>query len=436
MSSMRATQTDIASRQQIYGRLRMFATVLLVLAFVFWGTFRYESLDLTQAAENLVNDPIRTTLEVLLNPASLRYYILPLAAIIAIFLWAASYVRDIYALPKLRLGFRYVFSSVTGIKYPKLVIDGGEKKIKKGEVNLLDQIGGPGYLYIHQGNAVMFRKLRRPSNITLRETYFLEPFETIGQITSLDEQQGSRDNVKALTRDGIQVTIKDIHFRYRLYTESQAGRPKRRTLRDPYPFDQKALENMAYNLSVDENGLESWKTAVARAIVGGITDFVNSHEIDYLTAPRGADQDPRRELHNALFSGQTRNSLRNLGAELIYVDMGHFAIDEDLIDDQRTETVAAEWLGSAQVTRAYGEAKRAMYQEIGRAEANAELLIAIADSLQSAELGDDPAGNLRRIFLARTAQLLEIIAESSKNELDANKETKAPETKGLEAGKA
>ena len=422
MSSMRATQTDIASRQQIYGRLRIFGTAFLVLALVFWGTFRFESWDLTLAAESLVKDPIRTILSVLLNSHSLRYYITPAAAIIGVFIWAAFYVKDIYALPQLRLGLKYVIASMTASGYPGLTIDGGEKKIKKGQVNLFDAIGGPGYVFIHPGNAVLFRKLRRPSNITLRETYYLEPFETIGQIASLDEQQGDRDGVRALTRDGIRVTIKDIHFRYRLFPELESGRPKRRTLQDPYPFDQKALWNMAYNLSVDEDGLEAWKTAVARAIVGGITDYINAHEIDYLTAPREASQDPRRELRHSLFNGPTRFGLRNLGAELIYVDVGHFAIEEELVDEQRTETWAAEWLGNAQVVRAYGEAKRSVYQELGRAEAQAELLIGISDSLQSTDLGSDPAGNLRKILLARTAQILEVMAESSKKELEAGKE--------------
>jgi hypothetical protein len=419
MNNMRATQTDVASQQQVFGRLRVYGTVVLLLITVFWGTFRYESWDLTQASANLVNDPIRTILAVIFNGATLRYYIMPIAAIIFVFLWAAAYVKDIFALPMLRLGLQYVRSSVSGSDYPGLVIDGGEKKIPKGQVNLLDAIGGPGYVFIHPGNAVLFRNLRRPSNITIRETYFLEPFETVGQIASLDEQQGSRDGIKALSRDGIQVTVKDIHYRYRLFPELESGRPKRRTMKDPYPFDQRALWNMAYNLSVEEQGLEAWKTAVGRAIVGGITEFINAHEIDYLTAPREADQDPRRELRHSLFNGPTKTSLRNLGADLIYVDMGHFAIDEELVDEQRTETWAAEWEGNAQVVRAYGEAKRSAYMELGRAEAQAELLIGISNALESVDLGDHPAEAIRRLLLANTAKLIEGMAEASKRELES-----------------
>jgi hypothetical protein len=421
MRSLRSTQTDIASSQQVFGRLRVYGTVFLVVGLVFWATFRFESQDLTLAAENLLKDPIRSIIAVLLSVASLRYYIAPVAGIIGVFLWAAAYVRDIYALPKMRLGFQYVVASVTGRNYPGLTIDGGEKKIGKGQTNLLDAIGGPGYVFIHPGNAVLFRKLRAPSNVTLRETYFLEPFETIGQIASLDEQQGDRNGVKALTRDGIRVTINDIHFRYRLFTELSGGRPKPRTMKDPYPFDERALRNMAYNLSVDENGLESWKTAVARAIVGGITDYINAHNIDALTAPRSAGEDPRKELRQSLFNGPTRSALRNLGAELIYVDMGHFAIDEGLVDEQRTETLAADWLGNASVVKAFGEARASAYQELGRAEAQAELLIGITNALEQADLGDNPPEAIRRILLVQTAQLLETLADAKKKSGEAPK---------------
>ena len=74
------------------------------------------------------------------------------------------------------------------------------------------------------------------------------------------------------------------------------------------------------------------------------------------------------------------------------------------------------------MVRAYGEAKRSVYQELGRAEAQAELLIGISDALQNVDLGTDPAANLRKILLVRTNQIIEAIAETSKKELEAGKE--------------
>jgi hypothetical protein len=418
MSQMTSTQSDLAAQQQVFGKLRIAVTILLLLLVASWGAIRFGGWNLTELSQHLLSDPLQTTLVVLFSPQTLRFVIAPLTAITLVFLYAGTYVKDIYALPQLRQGLRYVYSSVAAARYPRLNIDGGEKKLTEGKVNLLNAIGGPGYVYIHPGNAVLFRKLRQPSNVTLRETYFLAPFETIGQIASLDEQQGSRDGVHALSRDGIRVTVRNIHYRYRLCPEMEGGRPKQRTLENPYPFDEEALWNMAYTLSVNEDGLEPWKTAVGRAVIGGITNFINAHEIDYLTAPRQASQDPRNELNQSLLNGPTRAALRNLGAELIYVDLGHFAIDEEKVDEQRAETWAATWLGNAQVVRAYGEAKHSVYLELGRAEAQAELVMGIADALQNANLGEDSTETVRRLLLNRTAQLLEAMTETSKNVLE------------------
>jgi hypothetical protein len=219
--------------------------------------------------------------------------------------------------------------------------------------------------------------------------------------------------VTALTRDGIKITIKDLHFRYRIFPEIRGGRPIRRSLDDPYPFDEKALWNMAYNLVVEDNGLESWRRAVGRVITGGITDFINFHDVDYITAPREHAQDPRLELRNRLFYGPTRMGLRSNGAELLWVDIGHFEIDDEQVDQIRADRWAAEWLGKAGVEIAEGKTWRQLMMDRGRAEGQAEMIAAISDSLRRVDLGNDPAANLRRIILVRTAQIMDNVNETN-----------------------
>jgi hypothetical protein len=397
----------------IAGLARLLLGGFLILIIGFLGYFIFEIPDRREALRQFQEYPLVYMIITLRTPQLYRYMIAPLAGTITVLLCSASYVRDIYALTQLRQGVKYVISSMFGFFIPKLTIDGGKKDIKKGETNLIDVMGGPGYVIIQPGNAVMFRELRKPSNISIHETYFLGRFETIGQIASLDEQQTDRDNIKALTRDGILITIKDVHFRYRLFPEVRYGQPKRRSIEDPYPFDEKALWNMAYNLSVDERGLESWEVAVSRAIVGGITDFINSHDVDYLTAPRQAGQDPRREMRHNLFNGPTRFGLRGLGAELLWVDIGHFAIEDndDAVDIERTDNWAAKWLGDAQVKQAYGKARREAYQELGRAEAQADVIVAIAEALKDTDLGNDPVRNMTKALLLKSSQILEDMSD-------------------------
>jgi len=347
---------------------------------------------------------------------ALRYYIAPIGAMFAVFLGAAFFVRDVYALPNLKEALHYIFSSMTSLGYPHLTVDAGEKQLVKGKSNLIESIGGPGLVTVQPGNVVMFRHLRRRSNITLGQNYFLEPFETIGQIANLDDQHGEKNGVGSMTRDGIKVTIKDFHFRYRIFPEMLNGRPIRRTLQDPYPFDENALAAMAYNLAVDEKGQETWRDSVGRIITGGVTDFINRHDVDYLTSPRSGGHDPRQEMRNNLTFGGPRIGLRKLGAELLWVDVGHFEIDDDSVDNVRMDLWAADWLGRAGIKIEEGRTWRELLLERARAEGQAELIAAIAESLRNAEMVNDPAGNMRRILLAKTAQVMDTMQKAARDQ--------------------
>jgi hypothetical protein len=44
------------------------------------------------------------------------------------------------------------------------------------------------------------------------------------------------------------------------------------------------------------------------------------------------------------------------------------------------------------------------------------LIVAIAESLRNAELANDPAGNMRKILLMKTAQVMDTWRETGKNQ--------------------
>lgn len=399
------TLRSFQAQHRIAGIARILFLFFLTTVFLFFAGWLFEP-SVSESVKNFWRFPPVEFFRIAYNPSTARYLLIPISSFLFVTLAAGAYVRDIYALPSLRQGVRYVVSSLFALFVPRITIDGGEKKLEKNEVNLIDAIGGPGHVIIQPGNAVMFKELRQPSTVTIRESYYLRPFETIGQIVNLDEQQDSRSDVPAVSRDGIRVTIKDIQFRYRLFPELQYGRPKKRTISEPYPFDEKALWNSAYNLPVTETGPDHWRTVVGRAIVGGITDFIAEHDIDYLTAPRESGIDPRREIRYSLLYGPTKTALRNNGAELVWVDIGHFEIDP-AVDEQRTDYWAADWLGNAQVQRAYGEAKRQVFLELGRAEAHAEMIIALTEALKDVDWGEEPAESIRKLLVLKTAEIVE-----------------------------
>jgi hypothetical protein len=348
-----------------------------------------------------------------------RYMIAPLAAIVAIIISGSAYVRDIYNLKDFNLALRYVLSSMFGTRYPTLRIDGGRMDIPSGETNLLEVIGGPGTVLIEPGNAAIFRKLNEASDISITQAYFLEPFEKIGSIASLEDQEGSLDDVQAVTRDGIRVRLCDVHFRYRIVPMVVDGRMINRTLESPYPYSEEAMRSMAYNLSINADGPDPWSAAVHRNVRGALTDYILRHTIDFLTAPRTGGQSPREGMRVELFSDNQQTALRNLGAELVWIDVGHIDILADEVDQQRVQAWASDWIGDNKKARAYADALRLAYAEVARGEAQAEMILAIANAVESVDLDASSKEHLQALILVRTAQILDAWRD---NGLDTEKE--------------
>jgi regulator of protease activity HflC (stomatin/prohibitin superfamily) len=273
---------------------------------------------------------------------------------------------------------------------------------------------------IDPGNVVLFERLHGPADVRSAGIHFVSRFEKIKDIVNLEEQIGEfKENereIKAITKDGIPVTVKNVRFRYRLHPGRRYSGPVGRAWEDPYPFSVKAVLNMAYNRNVRADGLATWEEAIKFALDTAISDFIRKNTIDQLVAPGLVGGDPRQTIRKALDSSDIRNRLRNLGAELLFYDIGHFEIPEKGVEEQRLSNWQAKWMGTANLIRSDAEAQRLAYQELGRAEAQAEMLMSIARGLQDAGLEDkgNSKENLQNIILMRTAQILEALTEQNR----------------------
>ena len=410
--------------QSLLGLVRLSFLALVLIMFILLGAQLFEDYGQINAAGRALvvqqTNPffrevplwILALIIFVLDAHTIRYTIAPLLATVIIVMRGASFVADVYNIPW-RDALRYLLASLFAVGYPQLTIDGGEMRPRNNGTNLLDRIGGPGYALIQPGNAVLFYWLRRPSRVSIASSYFLSPFERFGLIANLDEQHGHVEEVSVLTRDGIRLRLQDIHFRYQILPTVRNGRPVRRSLQDPFPVSEEAIENMVNNLAVTEDGLESWRKSIQRVTVGVIVDYINAHTLDFLTAPREKEQDPRQRIQEELFSENSRRALRNLGAELLWVDLGHFDIQEEAVDRKRLDLWAASLRGEADAERAIGEAKTLAYQELGRAEAQAELIAGIARALEDIDLTEKDQTRLRKLLLVRAAQALDALAQNS-----------------------
>ena len=416
---MRRFDLGSALFQTLFGILRILLIVVILTLFGWIGSTLFHDADPVQIAEDYRHRiptyrlwPMFGQLwfAATINEFSFRYLIAPVLAILLVLFAGAWYVRDIYALPSYGVAFRYILASMFSLFYPKLIIDNGKPIIAHKPPNLINLIGGPGSVLVEPGSAAVFRRLRELSLPIVASNYFVAPFERIAQTVSLDEVQATQDRVDAMTRDGIRVILTDVHFRFRIRQINQNGRTVQRTPDNPNPFDPNALTDMIRNLTAGD----TWSEAIERAITGVITDFIAEHSIDYLTAPSRDGHDPRSVLQEQIFLS-ARSALQGYGAELLWIDPGHLEIESGEVGDMRTSAWAAPWMGDSGVKRAFGDQLRQAHRDLGRAQAQAEMVMSITEALSNVRLSGSSPENIRRLLLARTAQILDSLSSKLKD---------------------
>jgi|GEM_PF-614476 hypothetical protein len=340
-----------------------------------------------------------------------RYYLLVTIAFGSVYYVAARYIKNLHGLEHVRLAFRYLNALVFGLAYPRLEIDDGKKLLTTGRINLIDKIGGPGYLVIQPGNLVVLECVQKGPRVCAEGLNFVTRFERIREIINLDDQQNFIENLEYATKDGIPIRVRDVHYVYRLRTGRHSIEAERQDVDRPYSFSHEAALNRVYARSVNVAGITPWEYMVRIVVDGTITDYIRERNFNDVALPRFAGHEERiektrEEIAKRLSSPGIRNRLRGLGAELIWVDIGHFEIADKRIEEQLVEVWGSKWVGGANVRRAYGDARRASLLEIGRAEAEAGIIMSILEAI--GDLDEDTSHErIRTIILTRTAQLLD-----------------------------
>jgi hypothetical protein len=336
-----------------------------------------------------------------------RYLITPVLAVLFIIIAGGRFIQDIYALQFFRQGLIYFVSSLFGLHIPNLVIDKGKPQTSESEFNPILTIGGPGYVQIQPGNAVVFRSLREITRTAQISSVYLHNFETIGHIAVLDDQHDKlirfgelRQSGFLVTRDGIRVIMGEVNFRFRIIQKSETPR----SLENPYPFDLQALMRMAINLNVSDDGQQTVRQAVRLLVGTAIRDELRNHTINELTAPHGGHQNPLSAISSTILE-----NLRvwSIGVEVFMLDLGHIEIVEGDIHKTRINAWSSRWVGDVKAREAYAKGVEMAYEEYGRAQAQTELIMSIVHAMDGVDLGPNPAQNIRLLLLSRTAQVLQ-----------------------------
>jgi hypothetical protein len=346
-----------------------------------------------------------------LGSSGYRYAFIPLV-VVAFLIWrGVVYIKTIYGLRTSDSAREYLFAELFGWQYPAVTVSDGHPQVKQDADNLVIDLGGPGYVVVQPGNAALVENLNGGVRVLAPGRHFISRYEIFKEAISLEERNARIEKITATAKDGIEVNARDIRYRYRLMSDPQAAAV--RQTGSFYPFSQQAVIDMVYNRNMSANGVAGWHQGVNQGVETPISDFIRTHPVDYLTAPNVEGRDARQELYNQFLSEGGRNQFKMRGAELLWIDIGHFEVPEKSVIEQRMSTWQAKWIGSANVVRAYGESKRIAYQELGRAEAQADMLLSIVHALDETGMQGDPQQTRRALYLARIAQLLETMSSQA-----------------------
>ena len=336
------------------------------------------------------------------HPQVIMHLLPVLGALFFAFFFAALYIADLFELESFWTAYHYLLGSVFGLGFPRLRID-------QSNINSIDpyspvkRIGGPGYVRIHLGYAAIFEDTNGNPHVygrskaaesteaqadedqlraTGRSTFFVQGFESLKDVVDLRDRIGKVDEIRSITRDGIEVYARDAQMVFRVF-----GGEQERSLEYPYPYTSESIRQLVYGQAVGERGKQDWAIALSDIVQNEIRAFVARHTLEEFLALqpyRHVDQDeapqdrdpsssrsnrtfqiPRRQLTEHFHTPVLKHGLRDKGLELAWVGVGTW----ELRDPEKTprgsdispgDTILTTWRDSqrAQLYRSPGYIKR------------------------------------------------------------------------------
>lgn len=334
----------------------------------------------------------------------MRYTLVPLVIGFWIFWRSATFLKVSLNLPNVLDSLTRIVNVFFTPSYPEVQVLMGEV-LEQGYVGkLLKLIGGPATLSISPENAVLLESVEGKLRLLSHGKHRAFAHERLKQVIDLKEREGWVLSRTATSLDGIPIEIKDVRYRFR---PCRRGRLSETEKMSPtvFAYDEEALIYMVYNQAFDEEGVANWEKAVEGTILSVITRYVNQHQAMELIAPHLYHLDARAEIYHQLFSPNMQQRLFKLGVELTWIDIGHFSWPEVL--HQSAGSWSSQWVKDLAVLQGYDRSQRAQYQEIGRREAQAEMIISLVHALQQKFEEASDRGELREQMVKQVRQVIE-----------------------------
>lgn len=324
---------------------------------------------------------------------------------------AVYYLKDIYRYDFDKIPSRYFMICFFGMFTPKIRVNHRMEDSPWHET--VEKIGGPVYMDVDPGYVVLTESLTAPEKVYGQgKKRFLSRRERIQAMVDLREQESTIPSTTCNTIDGIQVTVQQTKFSYRIWDPRWDALYREDKLeRNPYPYSSQAIRDFVYNRPVQTSLLNqpeqvSWESAVRGKVSGIIRGYISRRKLDDLIAPREQDKNEvRDEIREKGYEAGFKENLREIGTILRWWDPGEFSSELD-VEKQYIANWSVKITSNIQLSKAHGDAQRMAYEELGRAEAEAELLMSIIHAMDGIQMGRDKVQTLQHLILLRTAQVI------------------------------
>lgn len=342
----------------------------------------------------------------ILPGSELRYLLIPFFLWALVLLIGIRYVQRSLNFSKPTKSLKFIAACMLGISLPELIVQDGIVLAADGNENTLITIGGPGKLHIQTGSAALVEDCRGGIRVLGAGEHFISRYETLNECTHLEERYQPIDYLTTRSKDGIEVAAKDIRYRFRISSEGIAGRSGLHRPEVVYRFSEGALKRFVFGRAQADSSNRTWDEDIRILVEAVILNFIQRHQVDYLIAPGFQSTDPRAELYKEFSSEEGKKKFLDLGAELTWIDIGHFETPEENVAQQRVATWQAKWQGNEYLLREYSEAEK-----LGHTEALEEVLRNILDGLEAIGPPGDGTENLQPLYLARIAQIIDALKD-------------------------
>jgi regulator of protease activity HflC (stomatin/prohibitin superfamily) len=360
---------------------------------------------------------------------SVVYHLLPALLGMVFVLWGATrFMNKVFHLPAATSSLWHVLAFMFGGTPGYLYVHHGELNTETSD-KTTQVIGGPAWLTVGEGNAVLLERGSGFSRIVGTGYHRLRPHERVRGVIDLRThyRKGSQG---VLTRDGIPVKM-DVDLTFRITERNLPDDPPPtpppplgpysrlrlalglRVRHDllvtsqPHRFSRETVRRLVYETTImSPDTPPDWTNSFYYVRSGDITDQIANRRLDEVSAPDNVQVHPRAEVARIGLE-DSRSAASAQGIEILDMTLGVIEPQDKYphIANQIIANWKIEWERRARLLAAQAEARRTQLLEEARAEAQANMIQALNEGFRIA-VGNNPE-NSKDVIALRYIDTLE-----------------------------